>query len=119
MPNYGHGKYSKRNHIQKKHVIHRLANKTDFIENGCWLWTGSQDQRGYGQIRLETDMTPEKVHRIAAYFLLNYDGIGLVLHVRGCPNKHCWNPDHLYIGSYSENLEDRFAVERMGVKFYK
>jgi len=106
MPNYSH---NQKNHMKKKHVVHRMVNKTVFEEGGCWLWTGSQDGRGYGQVRLVPGMNPEKVHRISAFFFLDYSGwkYDLVLHKIDCPNKHCWNPDHLYIGTYSDNMWDR------------
>jgi len=119
MPNYGHGKYTKRNHMQKKHVVHRLVNKTVFEEGGCWLWQGSQDGKGYGQIRIVVGLKPERVHRISAFFFLHYSGvIYQVNHKRECSNKHCWNPDHLYIGSQQENVWDNMATGhiRLGTK---
>src|SRR5262245_36356789 len=104
--------HNARNRMVKKHVMHRLLNKSIFTEDGCWLWSGCQDNRGYGQIRVDIYSKPEKVHRIAAHFLLNYDLLNplQVNHKRECPNKHCWNPDHLYIGTQKENVWDAIEV---------
>lgn len=114
MPNYSH---SNKNHMQKKHVVHRMANKTMFQEGGCWLWMGSQDGRGYGQVRIIVGYKPEKVHRVAAFFFLGYTGEGQINHKRECFNKHCWNPDHLYIGSQQENVWDQMATGRIRMSY--
>lgn len=105
MPNYSG---NQRNYIQKKHIVHRMVNKTIFHKNGCWLWQGSLN-KGHGQIRLAPGLIPEKVHRISAYFFLGYTLYNFweqVNHKRECPNKNCWNPDHLYVGTQSENVAD-------------
>lgn len=106
MPNY-----HARNHMKKKHVIHRMVNKTIFdSECGCWLFIGSQKDRGYGQIKVDTYGRPEEVHKVAAYFFLGYRGYTQVNHKRECLNKNCWNPDHLYVGSQSQNMRDMMAM---------
>jgi hypothetical protein len=110
MPNY-----NARNTMIKKHVMHRLLNKSTVSEGGCWLWLGSQDGRGYGQIRVDIHSKPEKVHRISAHFLLNYDFsvLSQINHKRECPNKHCWNPDHLYVGTQMDNVQDALSLGHM------
>lgn len=72
--------------------------------SGCWLWIGSDDNKGYGKFSIKGKTT--KAHR-ASYEL--YKGcipIGLhVLHV--CDNPICVNPDHLFLGTHSDNMKDR------------
>lgn len=66
---------------------------------GCWLWQGARTVRGYGV------HNHKLVHRIS-YIEFIGQPVNLVLHKLECPNKNCWNPNHLYDGTYSENLCD-------------
>lgn len=34
----------------------------------------------------------------------------LILHIRECPNKNCWNPNHLYEGTHRDNVLDSVAI---------
>lgn len=44
---------------------------------------------------------------MAARVWLGYKGKGQVNHVRECQYKHCFNPNHLYIGTQAQNMADR------------
>lgn len=74
--------------------------------NGCWLWMGSTNSNGYGQIT--RGPRPHLAHRIA--WELTHGSIpdGLcVLH--DCPdgdNPRCVNPEHLFLGTQCDNIED-------------
>jgi hypothetical protein len=87
-------------------IVERMNLKTvkDSI-TGCWLWMGG-NTRGHGKIRF--NYCKEMVHRISAHLYLGYDldSSLQVNHKRECPNKNCWNPDHLYIGTQKENRSD-------------
>jgi hypothetical protein len=70
----------------------RLWSKTIFCDTGCWLFTGSHTDEGYGRIRLGN--TIRFVHRAAYEFIVGEIPDGLVLdHL--CRSRDCWNPDHL------------------------
>lgn len=78
------------------------------IEGDCWLWVGRLNNFGYGVISLPDDNDESKdflVHRLSYEF---YTGpiFNLVLHQRSCPNKNCFNPIHLYDGTYTDNIKD-------------
>lgn len=75
-------------------------------ETECWLWTGGIDKDGYGKIGINA--RTYKVHRVAYIEFIGLPSNN-VLHKRGCPNKHCFNPDHLYDGTHSENAKDYYA----------
>lgn len=66
---------------------------------GCWEWTASRDQAGYGLFKLTTD-TLKRAHR-----LVMGDPDGCVLH--RCDNPPCVNPLHLYVGTKKDNAGDR------------
>lgn len=79
--------------------------KTD----GCWLWTGSKNEKGYGTLGLGGRMY--YAHRIA--FVLAYDmepGDGFVCHQ--CDNPSCVRPDHLFLGEVLTNTRDMVAKGR-------
>lgn len=73
----------------------------------CWLWQGEKSHSGYGRLRV--GYRKQMVHRISAMLYLGlakWDADTLTLHKPICPNKHCCNPDHLYLGSGKDNWAD-------------
>jgi|SRR5882672_6025779 len=77
----------------------KKVNKT----SSCWLWTGAIQSGGYGNFWYNSRI--HKAHRVS-YILFN----GLipsdlcVLHK--CDVRNCVNPDHLFLGTYSDNNQD-------------
>jgi len=74
--------------------------------SGCWLWTGAVKEKGYGVIGLgRREDGVDKAHRVA-YCLYKGpipDG-GNILH--SCDIPSCCNPDHLRVGTLSDNMQD-------------
>jgi hypothetical protein len=71
---------------------------------GCWLWLGHMHRGGYGQ--LTRNNRTLKAHRVAyedAHGLIP-DG-ALVCH--HCDTPLCVNPEHLYVGTWQSNMDDR------------
>jgi len=72
-------------------------------ESGCWLWQGSTTGRGYGDFR--SNGTHWLLHR---FMWLKYKGPipeGMhVLHM--CDVRLCCNPDHLFLGTNADNIQD-------------
>jgi hypothetical protein len=79
-------------------------NLENYIEdkNGCWLWQGYIARNGYGRIKV--DKKAQNVHRISWEFHFGdiKDDMS-ILH--RCPNKHCMNPDHLYLGTQRDVVQ--------------
>jgi hypothetical protein len=77
--------------------------------NGCWIWTDSHFPSGYG--KLVVDGRSHVVSRLAAYLYHDFDledKTSIVCHRPIiCSDKACWNPDHIYIGSFSSNEQDK------------
>lgn len=92
--------YWRRMEIQS--VKSRLLKKRRITATGCWEFTGARVGGGYGTIYFFG--TQCLVHRVALEvfqperFIKNLN----VLH--NCNNPVCFNPDHLYCGSQSDNL---------------
>lgn len=78
----------------------KLVDKT-LSPNGCWIWTGCKDNRGYGVFRL--DGKTQKCHRISK--LGNTITKLFVCHT--CDNPSCVRPDHLFLGNHNDNMKDR------------
>ena len=71
---------------------------------GCWLWTGCRNSKGYG-----TFWNGEKVtgaHRVS--WAMTNGPIPESLHVlHHCDISGCVNPEHLYLGTNSDNVRDK------------
>lgn len=80
------------------------------ISGNCWLWALTILPDGYGQMSHQNKSL--RVHRASASVYLGFDLKSklYVLHKRACPHRHCFNPEHLYIGTQKENVRDQVAI---------
>lgn len=81
------------------------------IGTGCWVWTGSLDAYGYGQIGSErTAERPKptmlKVHRVAYEQMVGPIPEGMVVD-HACNNRSCVNPEHLRVTNWQGNSMNR------------
>lgn len=80
--------------------------KTD---DGCWDWLGSLNQFGYGQVSWQGKSIG--AHRAAHEVAKGPIPEGLhVMHT--CDNRKCVNPEHLFLGTRSDNMRDMVAKGR-------
>ncbi len=79
---------------------------------GCWLWAGAADEHGYGKIGQQYHHEPDvKAHR-AAWMLTKGpipDGLQVC---HKCDVPSCVNPDHLFLGTFADNMDDKVAKGR-------
>lgn len=70
----------------------------------CWNWSGTYDNHGYGRFRY--DGRKWRAHRLAWLFSIGFiPGSLHVLHK--CDNPKCCNPNHLWLGTHQDNIDDR------------
>ena len=75
-----------------------LATKVDYLENGCWEFTG-YTKRGYGYIM--HDGKNYLAHRFS--YLATHGAIPKLTLDHTCNNRACINPDHLEPTTLLEN----------------
>jgi len=79
--------------------------------NGCWLWTGATSDSGYGWFGVSGSGNTRSAHRVS--YELHVGPIPNGLHVlHHCDVRHCVRPDHLWLGTRSDNMQDMLAKGR-------
>lgn len=76
---------------------------------GCWLWDRAATPGGYGHFSLEG--RPESAHRASWRIYRGPIPTGLFVCHR-CDTPSCVNPDHLFLGTGSDNIRDRHSKGR-------
>lgn len=86
----------------------RFWSKVDFSYE-CWVWTGTK-AGGYGRFYLNRRMMPAHRYSWTETSGPIPDGL-MVLHK--CDNPSCVRPDHLFLGTQSDNMLDASAKNRI------
>jgi hypothetical protein len=94
-----------------KSLRSNLWNKFKII-NGCWIWIRERDKDGYGEISVHGIKRQKlKAHRVSWEVFKGPIPLGLnVLHK--CDNPPCINPDHLFLGTQKDNIQDMITKGR-------
>ena len=90
-----------RNRVTKGWILKRIR----LDVNGCWIWDNGKDRDGYGL--LIHRKKKKKVHRVT--YMLWVGRIPKGLSIRHtCDVTRCCNPEHLLIGTHTDNMKDMY-----------
>jgi hypothetical protein len=93
--------------------IERFMTKIEMVtESGCWIWIGHIDSCGYGRFRFKRQ-SAGLAHRFAFKMKnpdVDIDGLEVC---HKCDLPCCVNPDHLFVGTHKDNMNDRDAKGRV------
>lgn len=103
-------KYTRRNTLADRFWKYTLKGP------GCWLWTGSTYGSGYGVLRT---MSSRGTYPLVAAHRISYElhfgpipkGM-MCCHI--CDRRDCVRPDHLFLGTASDNNWDMASKGRHG-----
>jgi len=77
--------------------------------SGCWLWTGAVNSKGYGSFSLDGKLMT--AHR-ASWLIHKRRGTGGLMICHRCDTRTCVNPDHMFLGTNTDNQRDSIQKGR-------
>jgi hypothetical protein len=80
---------------------------------GCWVWQGksrSGSSQLYGRIKVNKKAVP--AHRFSWEIHNNQKVPNGMFVLHRCDNPECVNPDHLFVGTHQNNMDDKVAKNR-------
>jgi hypothetical protein len=81
--------------------------------SGCWIWQGkskSGSSKLYGRIKVNKKNVP--AHRFSWEIHNNQEVPEKMFVLHKCDNPGCVNPDHLFVGTHQDNMNDKVLKNR-------
>jgi hypothetical protein len=98
----------------KDRLLHRIRK----MPSGCWEVQFGINKQGYGVISVGQGKNPEKyqAHRVAYEVFVGEIPNGLFV-CHKCDNTKCVNPDHLFLGTHTDNMRDMINKGRRYITY--
>lgn len=98
-------------HLTDEQYLAKFKARTETNDSGCWLYVLGKDSFGYGQVYVHG--VRWKLHRwMFSYHKEEIPRELFVCHT--CDIPACCNPEHLWLGTKSDNERDKVAKGRFG-----
>lgn len=93
-------------------LVERLTDRLALTDSGCLEYQGAKDQHGYGRIGLGgREGATVSSHRVTYELFVGPIPDGMHVCHR-CDNPPCCHPDHLFLGTPADNMNDKVAKGR-------
>lgn len=89
----------------------RILEKIEKNENGCWIFN-STNHLGYG--RFWFNKREQVAHRVTWQIFKGEIPLGLLV-LHKCDNPSCCNPEHMFLGTQKDNIQDAIKKERFDI----
>lgn len=101
----GMNRISLKDNFERSYIINK--------NTGCWEWQKNRDKKGYGTIgsHIGDKRITKFAHRVSYELYKGEIPINMIV-CHACDNPGCVNPDHLWIGTHQDNINDKIKKNR-------